>query len=209
MTGSVSRRRVLAVRVGEQRVRVDVGDALDLARRRELDRGDLLHVVLEILVLHDRRVHPVHVAVRADEHAHHLLGELLVLRRLRGGVDVRVVRADDEDDRFGVERRDLLVACFGQSKKLGFSRPLETRESYCGLHDTGVGGQLAERRSERAGERVAGDPEPQRLVGGEGAALDLGLRAAGRRGSSRGRGRRRDAAGATRAVGARRGGSRR
>ena len=61
-------------------------------------------------------------------------------------------------------RRAISVAAWsGQSKKPGSAETARHARVEVGLHDAGRARDLAERGPERAGQRVAADPEPQRV----------------------------------------------
>ena len=73
-----------------------------------------------------------------------------------------VVRADDEHDDLGVEARHLLGRVLGPVEELRVREPARHPGVVDGRDDARRRGPVAERRPERAGERVAADPQLQR-----------------------------------------------
>ena len=111
-------------------------------------------------------------------------------RRGSLGEVLRVVGADDEDRDLGVVERHVVGAVLGPVHEVRRQQPAGDAGVEDGLHDSGGPGALAERRAERPGQRVAPDPESQRVVWIQRRAALLSGRSPGDGGTGRYRSRR-------------------
>ena len=129
------------------------------------DGVDLHHRRVHLRVLQRGGADPVHRAAGPDERGHHRVDLLLVVGLPAVAGDVGpVVGADDEHHDLGVDAGELGGGLGRPVEEARVGQPARHARVEVGLHDAGRAGDRPERRAERSGERVAPDPESERIA---------------------------------------------